>query len=95
MLRRLNNYFTNKGYLVTEREYMADHAAPFRLESIKKYLGGWTRMVYYIGFYYPRWKQEEPVKVETKVVEPKADPLEALKKRKVSEENSHEESISE
>lgn len=90
MLRRLNTYFENHGELIGEREYSKDPSAPFRLYSIKKYLGGWNRMVYYLGFYYPRWKApavvtpEDGLKeaivektVETK--KPKTDPLEALR----------------
>lgn len=92
MLKKLNTYFTNRGKLVGEREYSQDYTAPYRLEMIKKYLGGWTRMVYYLGFYYPRWKK--PVETVTvkrvpeeapKVKKVPKDPLETLSTSKEPE----------
>jgi hypothetical protein len=78
MLRKLNHFFQMKGKLLSEREYAQDIAAPYRMTLIKKYLGGYSRMVYYLGFYYPEWK---PAKKEAAPVveEPKADALEALR----------------
>ena len=74
MLRKLNLFFEARGELLGEREYSQDHAAPYRMALIQKYLGGYHRMKYYLGFYYPKWKEEK--KPAPVVEEP--DPLEAL-----------------
>ena len=71
MIRKLNAYFIRQGGLTDERSYAKDSSAPYRLTMIKKYLGGWSRMISFLSFYYPQWKEipvvEEP-EVEKKVV---------------------------
>ena len=71
MIRKLNAYFIRKKGLTDERSYAQDSTAPYRLNMIKKYLGSWSRMIGFLGFYYPQWKEipvvEEP-EVEKKVV---------------------------
>jgi len=97
MLKKLNSYFSKKGELVGEREYSKDYTAPYRLETIKKHLGGWHRMVYYLGFYYPQWKATSgaptptfpEARKEPKVEVVKKDPVAILKEAmsKVDEED--------
>jgi hypothetical protein len=87
MLRKLHLFFEARGKILNEREYSTDSGAPYRLALIEKYLGGYHRMVYYIGFYYPRWKKvEEP----TPVVETKPDPLEALSSAKAVDDDDED-----
>ena len=74
MLKKLNTFFENEGRLLTEKEYMAFVGVPYRLAMIDKFMGGWSRMINFLGFYYPRWKD---LPVENKVVRPTID-LEAL-----------------
>lgn len=70
MLRKLNTYFVRLGYIPSEQEYNASSNVPYRREIIKKYLGGWARMVNYLQFYYPEWKE---------TVEPEQEPQETPK----------------
>lgn len=100
MLKKLNFYFVKKGKLVSEREYSADYTAPYRITSIQKFLGGWSRMLNYLGFYYPQWADrgvserkiwltdppKQPVK-EVKPVKKEADPLDSLRNRAKSDED--------
>ena len=73
MLKKLNTFFERQGRILTEKEYMAFVGVPYRLTMITKFMGGWPRMINFLGFYYPQWKE-----VPVEVVKPKID-LEALK----------------
>jgi hypothetical protein len=69
MLRKLNNYFLARGKVLTEREYKEASDVPFRLVIIKKYIGTWPRMINFLCFYYPGWRdtivEEAPVETPT------------------------------
>lgn len=85
MLRRLNTYFLAKGRLLSEREYKEALDAPFRLIVIEKYIGRWPRVLSFLTYYYPQWKDKavvEPVEEETAQEAPKKSGLEALKAKK-------------
>jgi hypothetical protein len=86
MLKKLNLYFTKHGRVVSEREYAKDIAAPYRLATIDKFLGGWHRMVYFLGFYYPQWKADlvVPSAPEPQVT---VNPLDALTKKAKKEDD--------
>jgi hypothetical protein len=60
MLRKLNQYFESEGKVLTEREYKAV-GGPYRIAAINKYIGTWPRMVHFLAFYYPQWKEVEVV----------------------------------
>jgi len=77
MLKKLNDYFATYKKIPSEKEYATRKDAPYRSAMIVKYLGGWNKMIYYLGFYYPQWKV-----VAAPVVEA---PKSALKKKEDAE----------
>lgn len=74
MVKKLGLYFNRKGKILSEKEYMAAIAPPFRVELIKKYFGRWARMEGAVKSAYPRFADVEP-----EVEAPAQDPAAAMR----------------
>lgn len=67
MLKKLNTFFNNEGgVLLSEHEYSLNPRTPYRLMLIKKYMGGYIKMIYFLEHYYPHWANS-PIKEESAI----------------------------